>query len=66
MSEAFLEIEVLENNCRREKQILKLAKAGYAIHFQAQAAQFISNPKQRNIKTRTYRWHAEMECNLEY
>jgi hypothetical protein len=31
----FWKIEVMENNCRREKQILKQAKAGYAIYFQA-------------------------------
>jgi hypothetical protein len=33
----FWKIEVLKN-FRRVKQILKQAKAGYAIHFQAQAA----------------------------
>jgi len=51
----FWKIEVLENNCRREKQILKQAKAGYAIHFQSQAAQFISKHKLRNLFPSTSR-----------
>jgi len=49
----FWKIEVLKNNCRRKKKILKLAKPDYAIHFQAQVVQFISNLKPRNLFLRT-------------